>query len=334
MAVRSDFARHVQGAQILPLYTILAQDGYLRQHAVATLRRRVVGEGDDFNSDDLRAPEVAVARVVVIASTLPLLAPRRWVHVGDIHRFGAKDHEALWRYVDNPCGSTVLCLSGEKLDMRTKLGLRLAKAGCVFKLSPPRQQALPGWIQQHAKSLGMPIDAAASALLADLVGVELGALHTALQQLHIYAGDQPIAVSHVEALVAPTRVASIFALTDAVGQRQLDEACLRLRRALEGGEAALLILQMLARQMRQLLGVKTLAGGGLRGPDLARAVGVQPFLLNTLTGQADRYDESELCGALVALATADERLRRSGLAAAVVLHDLLVQIIGLEEASS
>src|SRR4051812_7391093 len=175
MAARADLARHLAQEPLRSTYALVSSDALLLSDAIAELRRRAVTVAPDFNVDELEA-NAGMDRILAAARTLPMMAPTRWVHVRDISRLPAKEHPALTAYLAAPASSTVLVLSAPKLDGRTKLAQALNKSGALFNLEPPRPAELPGWIIERAKRAGYGIQGDAAALLADLIGGELGIL--------------------------------------------------------------------------------------------------------------------------------------------------------------
>ena len=313
MPARRDFERHLEREELASVYAIVSAESLLVSEAVRLLRGRVLIQAPDFNRDEFRAGEVPTERVVDAAATLPMMASRRWVLMSDLQRLKAKDQAPLVAYLDKPAKTSVLCLAGSELDQRTKLGQKLAGMNALFVLEPPRPNELPAWIDKRARARKLAIEPDATRLLADLLGADLGGLDMALEKLATYAAGEKVTSEHVEAAVAPTKVDSIFKLTDAIGLRDLSRASLQLRNMLAGGENALLILSMMARQLRQLLLVKELGAARLSPPELASRIGVRPFLIDSLQAQAKRYSEAELCAALAAVTRADVRLKSSKL---------------------
>jgi DNA polymerase III subunit delta len=325
MPPRTDFERHLGSDDLLPVYALFSVEVVLLSDAVTKLRGKSLTAAPDFNRDEFRAGAANMDQVVRAATTMPMMAPRRWVHVSSIDDLKAKDADPLLRYLEKPSPSTVLCLSGEKLDGRTKVGQVLTKMGAAFLFEPPRQKNLAEWIERRAKGRGYAIQRDAVGLLADVVGTDLGTIDMALDKLWTYAGGKPITHDDVEATVAPTRVHSIFELTDAIGARDLGRASLLLRNSIDSGESALRVLGMITRQLRQLLNIKTMPGA--RSGEIASALGLPPFLAQSLMDQARRYQRDELCRALDAAAAADVRLKSTRLDAGIVLDRLLVEMI-------
>jgi DNA polymerase III subunit delta len=325
-AARTDFDRHLASGDVLPVYGLFSAEVVLLSDAIVKLRGKVLTAAPDFNRDELRAGASSMEDVIRAASTLPMMAPRRWVHLAAADELKAKDLEPLLRYLEKPSPTTVLVLSGEKLDQRTKVGQLLAKSNAAFVFEPPKQRGLADWIERRAKDRGYRIDRDAAGLLADVVGIDLGSIDRSLDKLWTYAGGkEAINHDHVEAAVAPTRVHSIFELTDAIGARDLGRASLLLRNTIDSGESALRVLGMITRQLRQLLQIKSL--GGARSGDVAASLGLPPFLAQSLMDQAKRYERGELCRALDAAARADVRLKSTRLDHGVVLDRLLVEMI-------
>lgn len=323
------FYRHLDREAPLPVYALVGTSGILTAEAVDALRVRVLTQAPDFNRDELRAEEVDAKRIMEAASTLPMMAPRRWVHVSNIHKMKADSQEALVSYVKKPSPTTVLVLSGEKVDGRRKLGAALKKAKATFTFDAPKKWDLTDFIEDRARFKSVEIDRDAADLLGEVLGAEVGPIDRALEKLTVYAGEpRRITVQDIDEVVAPTRVHSIFELTDAVGAKDLGTATRLLRNALEGGESGLMVLAMIARQLRQLLSYHSLSERRMPSAELARALGVKPFLMSRIADQARRYRPSDLARALDAAHRADVAMKSSRQSHGVILDRLLLEIMG------
>lgn len=327
MAVRQDFEKELRKDKRLPVYVLTSTDAFMLSEAIQKLRNLCLTAAPDFNRNDFRAGSCKPAEVLAAASSMPMMAPLRWVHLCDIHRLKAKDQAPYLTYLKNPSPTTVLCLSGAKLDSRTKFGKALSKAKVVFALTPPKPNQMVGWLRTRARVHGYDLENDAADLLADMVAGELGVLDNTLHQVACYAGTQtPITLEHVEACVASTRVRSIFELTDAIGQRNLARASSLVRNALDGGDDGLRVLAMVSRQLRQLLQIRQYMDLGNPPQEITRALKLSPYIANTLIEQAKRYTLSELCHAMTCAAEADVRLKSSRLSHGVILDRLLVDM--------
>ena len=117
----------------------------------------------------------------------------------------------------------------------------------------------------------------------------------ALDKAATWAGQgKVIELEAIEETVAPTRVEKIFALTDAIGRRDLPEATRLVHNALDGGSHGLMVLTMIARQLRHLIKITSLPSSVRSNQEIAKAVGIMPFVVDNLQRQARQYGPGEL----------------------------------------
>lgn len=326
MAIRRDFEQDIRKSERLPIYVLTSPDTLLLSEAIAKLRALSLTAAPDFNRNDFRAGECKPIEVISAAGSMPMMAPLRWVHLSDIHKLKAKDHPPFMEYLKNPSPTTVMCLSGEKLDLRTKLGKALSKANCVFQFAIPQQRDIGGWIGARAKEHGFKIDRDACALIADFIGTELGILDNALRQVASYAGpDATITCDDVETCLISSRVRIVWDLTDAIGDRNLSLASTLVRNLIDGGEDAFPILGAIAYRLRLMFRTREMLERGASPRDVKQSIKLGRDADRLIDG-AKRYTVHELSHALHCAGQADIRLKSSSLSQGVVLDRLLVDI--------
>ncbi|MCK5688095.1 DNA polymerase III subunit delta [Myxococcota bacterium] len=328
MPIRKDFDKHASSEELLPVYVLTGEEALLLNEAVSTLKKRALTAAPDFNQNDFTLGEVSIQEVVDAASTLPMMAERRWVLLRNIQKIKSADQATLLDYIKNPSPSSVLCITGTKIDGRSALSKALTKAGYRFDFEAPGQRNLQPWINTRARKKGYKINPDAAGLLADLIGPEIGTLDMALDKAATWAGQgKVIELEAIEETVAPTRVEKIFALTDAIGRRDLPEATRLVHNALDGGSHGLMVLTMIARQLRHLIKIKSLPSSARSNQEIAKAVGIMPFVVDNLQRQARQYGPGELEKALLSVARADLRFKSTRLSGIVILDRLLIEIM-------
>jgi DNA polymerase III delta subunit len=113
----------------------------------------------------------------------------------------------------------------------------------------------------------------------------------------------------VKALVAETTPASVWALSDAVGERRAEVASETIDRLLEATPEPVL-LAVLHRRIVELLEIADRLTGGLNLPEAARAMGItSEFRAKTLANQARKWTIAELTAALEGLVTLDAMVK-------------------------
>jgi len=327
MAVRRDFEQDTRKNERMPIYVLTCSDAFLLSEAIVKLRSLSLTAAPDFNRNEFHVGNCKPMDVISAAGSMPMMAPLRWVHLSDIHKLKAKDHPPFLEYLKNPSPTTVLCLSGEKLDLRTKLGKALSKANCVFQLAPPDQRHISGWLRTRAKLHGYKIEHNASELIADFIGTELGILDNALHKVAAYAGpDATITASDVESCMISTRVHIIWDLTDAIGDRNLSLASSLVRNLLDGGEEGIGILGSMSYRLRLMFKVRELIERGTSSRDIKQTLGRLGKDPDRLIDGARRYTGNELRHAIHCAAQADVRLKSTRLSQGVILDRFLVDI--------
>jgi DNA polymerase III delta subunit len=211
--------------------------------------------------------------------------------------------------------------SGAKAPSQKRLADAVAAAGgAIRKYESPRRGALAGWIEAEAKQRKLQLAPGASRALAERIGgfVDLNDVERRhqtriasleLEKLGLYRGSAPITAEDVKALVAEAVPGSVWAFTDAIGERRVGAALGLLERLLDGTPEPVL-LAVLHRRVRELLELGDRLGSGERLPAAAKAMGIaSDFRAQTLAGQARLWTTGELTIALDGLLELDAMVK-------------------------
>jgi len=197
-----------------------------------------------------------------------------------------------------------------------------AGGGTIASAMAPRPTALAAWITDEARDRGLALAGGAARELADRLGARVTEgdvdrrylSRTAsgeLDKLELrHAIDEgPVTPEDVRALVAETTPASVWALSDAVGERKADVATATLDRLLDSTPEPV-ILAVLHRRIVELLEIGDRLSGGLNLPEAARAMGINSeFRARTLASQARAWNIRDLTAALEGLVTLDAMVK-------------------------
>ncbi|MCP4446471.1 MAG: DNA polymerase III subunit delta [Myxococcales bacterium] len=322
---------------LAPIYILVSQESLLLSRAhKALLEASVPEELRGFNCDQLQGKGADASQLLAAAQTLPMMAARRFLLVRGLEGMAAAELSKLVPYLESPNPSTVLVALCEKVDKRIKFFQHAKKLGFLQELGAPR--SLGPWIREEARRQGVNLASAAADRLGHVVGADLARLGLAIEQLSLYAGERAIEVDDVDDLVADTRERSVFELTDAIASRNQGRAQEAVAGLFEQRQSSIGVVMMLARHMRQLglcqAGQQQHLGKG----ELAKKVGVPPFVLDKLSRQAAHYSVRGVAQSLTLLGEADRALKGVGasgkvlgrtLAERVVVEVLVRDLIGL-----
>jgi DNA polymerase III delta subunit len=311
-------------------------DGYQLDQALAAFATRA-GAADRTEIVPAASPdEAAIDRARLDAGTIGMFGAHLAVLRDPLKAAGRSTGAAdrlLALVRDLPDGAALALIDVRSTRDATKppaLLDRLADAvvtrgGVVEERLSPRRGELQSWIRRHAEGVGVKIEPRAAALLAERIGgavaesdVERGEQTRVaageLEKLATYAGERPIGAADVEQLVADTRPASLYAITNAVDRRDPAGAAAALQRALAEGQPVLRIMAALAGRLSDLIVARDLRARGAPAAEITRRVGRgNARMAERLVEAAGRYDAAELEGMLRGLFEADLAIKTNAM---------------------
>lgn len=325
----------LQGRNLPPLLLLHGEETFLADQALHRLRTLVPKEARDFNLDVFRGREVRTEKVLDTARTFPVFSAIRLVIVRETEDIPAAELEAFIPYLLDPAPETVMVFTAGKIDGRRKFFQEFRKRGEIVEFRKYYENQIPSFVREQARDAGFSLTEDAMALFCRRVGTSLQEVHGELIKLFSFLGDRKLAdVGDVAAIVSDTRVDSIFDLSNAIGQRKTGEALRLLGRLLDEGMAPLLVLTMLTRHFRQLWMTRELLDQGEPSKDIARRVGINPYFLDGLRGQARHFTPAGYRHAFELFLAADLALKSSGAHPAALLEELVLSLGGNKAGSS
>jgi DNA polymerase III delta subunit len=312
----------------IPLLLAHGDDGFQLDQLLGAFARRI---GADDRAEILpeRSPdEAALDRAQLEAGTVGMFGVHLAVLRQPVRAAGrstASGDRLIALARDLPDGAALAFIdvrSTRDAGRMPPLLARLADAvitrgGVVEERIAPRRGELQAWIRSRAEQIGSSIEPRAAAVLAERIGgavsesdIERGEqtriAASELDKLATYAAGRPITAADVEELVADTRPASLFAITNAVDRRDAAAAAAALDRALVEGQPVLRILGALQGRISDLIVARDLAASGVPPAELTKRVGRgNARMAERLVEAARRYSGAELEAMLTGLFEAD-----------------------------
>lgn len=180
------------------------------------------------------------------------------------------------------------------------------------------------WILSRAKHYGVEIEPRAAAALASVTGSDLRRADNELVKLIAYVdGAKPITEADVELLTPYVAEANIFDMVDALAEGKGERAAALVRRLLNQQEEALGLFAMIVRQFRLLLLAKEHLTGGGAPSEIAKTLGVHPYVAEKLAKQSRSFDLPTLERIYRALGEYDLKMKTGRITPELAL-DLLV----------
>ena len=190
----------------------------------------------------------------------------------------------------------------------------------------PRLKDMTGWIVNETKNQGGKIEPRAAEMLKDMVGVDTRQAGMEIAKLLAYVNwARPITAQDVEAVCIVTSQQSVFDFVDALANGNGKSAQYLLHRLLES-EEPFSLWGMLIRQFRLLIQAREILDGRGNKDDVARALGVHPFVAEKTTQQAARFSIESLENIYHRLLNIDEGVKTSQITLDLAMDTLVVEL--------
>jgi len=158
----------------------------------------------------------------------------------------------------------------------------------------PDDEDMPSWILRKAKELGGGFKPDAARLLASYVGNNTMRAQNEVQKLITYVGErQVVEEADVSLLTAQEQEGDIFALTDALGERNSKAAMQQFMLLMEDNDL-LELTGMIHRQFRLLIQAREILDAGGKAQEIEKELGVLGFVARKLSDQARRFSMRQL----------------------------------------
>ncbi|MBI4762015.1 MAG: DNA polymerase III subunit delta [Chloroflexota bacterium] len=190
----------------------------------------------------------------------------------------------------------------------------------------PKLRDMTGWIVNETKNQGGQIEPRAAEMLKDMVGVDTRQAGMEISKLLAYVNwARPITSQDVEAVCIVTSQQSVFDFVDALSNGNGKSAQHLLHRLLET-EDPFALWGMVVRQFRLLLQAREILDGRGGKDDVARALGVHPFVAEKTAQQAAHFSIETLEAIYRRLLKIDEGVKTGQVTLDLALDTLLVEL--------
>jgi DNA polymerase-3 subunit delta len=307
----------VAAESIPPVVLVLGAEQYFQSQVWHTVRAAVLkGTVPGLNEDIFVATETPVDSIISTIRTLPMLAKRRLVAVRQIERWetnakGSADAlDRIAQYAAEPVSSTVLVLSGSKIDGRKRLASLAKKGNWLVSCEPIARAGIGNFIATKAKQASVRVSASAAELIAEVVGTDLAAISDAIERLCLFVGaDGVIDEDTVGTCLVRIKTSTVWELVGAIGRRDLGRALAALDAVYDPRDRGLPIVGTMAWSARQLLRFEAALRNGKSPTEAAQVSGAPPFRANELADQCKRLSRPDLERWLEAISEVDLALK-------------------------
>lgn len=241
-------------------YLLFGEEAYLKQQYKEKLLNALNPDGDTMNFSRYEGKGIDVKQVIDLCETMPFFADRRIILLEDTGFFKNKCEE-LADYMKSLPDYLVLVFAESEVDKRSRMYKAVKSSGRVTEFAKQDEKTLMRWAAGILGKEGKKITQKDMELFLTKTGTDMGNIRMELEKLVAYTeGKDIVAAEDIEAVCVTQTTNKIFDMVRAVTEKNQKKALELYYDLLTLKEPPMRILFLLAKQFRQLLLTKKMAG--------------------------------------------------------------------------
>jgi DNA polymerase-3 subunit delta len=289
------------------LYLIAGTDGAKIDATRSRLRARAERDGGPASLQVFEAGEGRGApdheALLAAIPAMSLTESRRYLLADGVERWRDRQLDAVAAALGElPPDLSVVLIA------RAKAPAKLARAvkgagGEIHEFEAPKAREMPRVLVGDAKRLGFRLDPAAARMLVERMGANPQRLHNELERLALWAGEGgEVTAAELDAMVTDTSEAAVWALSDALLERDAPAALRISERLISQGENVTGLIYGLASRLRKACAAAMALEAGTAPKQIESTLGMHPYAAKQLVSRLQGVDPGELREATIALA--------------------------------
>jgi len=292
---------------VLLLY---GKEQYLVKWSVdAVLKKYIDDEYRAFDFFEIDAEKATIDSVIENCETLSMFSEKRVVYLpgftliegGRSKNIPESDEKLLSEYIKKIPDSCLLLITAVKPDKRKRLYKEIVSFGGSYDFEPLDERTLRNFVEKRFKLMGKSIKASAADEFIRSCGYFLKEtdytlynLENEIKKIASHADGEEILLSDILEVISGDVETSIFAIIDAVGNNNKEEAFKILYNLLGAGGSIFPIVALLASLFETILEVKELKEEGKLPSQIRSILGIHEYRIKKASSAADAYSKDRL----------------------------------------
>jgi DNA polymerase-3 subunit delta len=303
------FNEDIKNGSFKPCYLICGEEAYLRYQYRDKLLAALGADASSMNFTRFEGAGSNPLEIIDLAETMPFLSDKRVILIEDSGFFKNGCPE-LSDYLKSSSETTVIIFVEKEVDKRKDIYKALGKTGFELSCDTQDEDMLKRWIVSKLASENKTMSPRAAAFFLDRVGTDMSNISTEIEKLVCYCMDRnQITEEDIEAVCANWLTSRIFAMTDAIVEKNQKRAIDLYYDLLALKEPPAKILALITGQFNKMLQVKEMNDNRRDKGTIASALKMAPFLVQKYSNWARSYSYEELRETLEMCASNDEAVK-------------------------
>jgi DNA polymerase-3 subunit delta len=234
---------------------------------------------------------------------MSLTESRRYLLADGVERWRDRQLETIVAAIaELPPDLTVVLIARAKPPAKLARAVKAAE-GEVHEFEAPKARDMPRALVGDAKRLGFALEPAAARLLVERMGANPLRLQRELERLALWADvDGSVSAADLEAMIVDTSEAAVWALADALLERDPAKALRIGERLIAQGENVTGLIYGLASRLRNACAAAAQLEEGVPAKQVESSLSMHPYAAKQLVARLENTSVDDLRDATIALA--------------------------------
>jgi DNA polymerase-3 subunit delta len=309
------------------------EENYLKEYYLGMIEKKVVAEGtEQFNKVVIEEP-ADVEIIKNACNTLPFFSDKKLVVVRKSGLFskGTKKPagiDGLIEFLKEFPEHTCLVFLENDINRTLSATSAVKKHGVIVEFDYLKPRDLVKWVTTIINKRGREISYSDACLFVEYCSEGMFNILNEIEKLIAYTegSGNKITGDDIKTVCTRSIKSKVFDLTDAVAARNCSNALKVLDEILMLKEPVPKILFLIAKQIRQLIQVKSLKKEGLGRDRMAARMKLHPFIAAKILKQSESFEEDELKEILKKCHEADYSIKSGRIVERTAMELLLSEI--------
>ncbi|NSW89308.1 MAG: DNA polymerase III subunit delta [Firmicutes bacterium] len=324
----------IKNKDIKSLYLFYGPEEYLKKYYMGSIEEIILEKSTRALNKIVMEDKVEVSKIIDNCDTYPVFSQKKVVVVKNSGLFkgseGSKeDTGKLIDYMKNIPPFTCLIFYETEVDKRLRIYNAIKKEGLIVEFPYQKSYDLAKWVVKVAKANKKEISMETASILVEKSGQEMTEILNEINKLIVYTGEKKVIESEDVREVCNTSIKSkIFDLTDAIVEKDIAKSLKYLDDMITLREPVPIIIYMIARQFRQILEAKILAGSGAGLKEIASKLKVSPYIAGKIQKHAEQFSFQWLNRSIQDIFECDVAIKTGKMKDKTAVELLIAKLVG------
>ena len=328
MAFKNLYLEDLTNLEKMPLpntFILSGDSSYIQKECIAIIKKlMLLPESQIFNCEELNARILDPDELVNALKSFPINSNYRLILVDEVDKASQKIFDLLKEVIEHPHKEIILILITENALKFRFLSHVAEETYKAYKIADPYESQLYKWIMYIAKKYKKKILGSAIEYLKINICTNLGRLDKEIEKISSTIKDKDVIdLKDIEGFISDSKSVTIFDLTDALSQKDLQNSLRYFNKLKNQKEPPLYIMNVFYRQFYQLVLGHLYTAEGISPSEICTKLKINSYFQKKFLGSLKNFTLQELEKIIDKLTVIDSHIKTSKMDPQILMKNLI-----------